>query len=1107
MALAAAFGILASAGPARAQELGFVAGTLAYIASIIIELAGKLLIVFIELLLVIVKYNDFINAPAVVRGWILIRDFTNMAFLVIFIAIAYATILGVEKYEWKRLLPKLLMVAVAVNFSKTLCGVVIDAAQVVMITFVNGFKDVAAGNLVNGLGLSKMLELRELGTDENVTDQAVAVASILAVVLLVIAMTVVGVIVLMFLVRIMYLWILIILAPLAFLMAATPGGERLFQEWWDKLIRYAFVGPIMAFWLWLSFSVMAGVAPGSNLAQSSNFDFSDGLETGLFEVQGNTAAAISGISSSDQLLSYGLSIALLLYSLMAARGMAIKGSGLAGDALGKIRSGGVKLGKLAALGVAGGGVGSAIGAIGGYKARKAAWAGAKYLDQKIYAATGKTLNVKRAVGQWKEKFQETKRKDEIQGASLAYQLMAQGGVGGLTWGALGAPRDAAEWYAHGPFGIGKDKGLIRAWRTITGGPKRAAELKEQVDKQEKKRQQKLAEVKFFREALGKNDFFEEGREEFIKQHSEEEEKKILERFEHANAETDAKKRNQMLSDQVVKEHGETLTFANEWKKKIGDQLERDEVNLTPQELRDRNKVSQAEQKEEFIKEWAKRKAKGDLLSKADSAIKRDAATDQGKAEQETIVNELNTLGQARMRSQIAITAEEVARLGKDGLTNAEVEIRSKQIGELNKTIKKLTQEIDQTRSLGLDTTNLSTQLSQAHQRRAAIGVQDEQGTWHVNTDVSVIAEEEQKNKEAIKKAQDEGDTEGVKKLEEQFKKDKESRAEALEKSEQNLEQLKIKQQAPNWDADKRKEVEAQVATLEAEAASIGKQAEKTEAQRRKFEAPRGFYAGRARRLLEDEEMRKITSEESSELIADFRTALHEGDKIKAAALIKKLAKDANDNEIFNAFGFQSNAQGMHDFFNAVVAGDKNVHMADDTLYTGPSLNMDKQTAYALENDVAYINEGVNHWNTARMMEVKNGRYEQLSNEDHVKASLAEMLKKDPTDVIRNYNRLAYGGEVPRPDGSGRDFKMDALGVAIIKAFAKEYKFRYGRSEFNKNAVMNIGKELDTLAGYGVDPEYITLTRDKYASFERAGGFSAGEIAEEVFRLLRQSNAV
>ena len=364
------FAIFAVAFPVFAQStMGWTATIFSSLAQIIIELVGKLLIVLIEILIAIVKYNDFINADAVQRGWILVRDISNMAFLIIFIAIAFATILGVEKYEWKRLLPKLLIMSVAINFSKTICGIIIDASQVIMMTFVNGFKDIAAGNLIRGFGLNDMLAIRDLGVDENITDNSIAAASVLAVVLLIIAAMTLGVIVLMFLIRIVYLWILIVLSPLAFMLAAAPGADAQFQKWFQQFIRYAFIGPILAFFLWLSFSVMAGVDPGSNLAQKNHIPFTD-QPTGFMEPAGNTAAAISGISRSDNLLSYFIAIALLLLSLTVANSIGTAGSSLAGNAMAKIKSGGVKLGKLGALHLATGGGGAALGYLGGKGVKK-----------------------------------------------------------------------------------------------------------------------------------------------------------------------------------------------------------------------------------------------------------------------------------------------------------------------------------------------------------------------------------------------------------------------------------------------------------------------------------------------------------------------------------------------------------------------------------------------------------------------------------------------------------------------------------------------------------------------------------------------------------------
>lgn len=353
--------------PARAGTVtNVVADLLANLALLIIKLVGKLLFVLIEILLVIVKYNDFINAPAVQKGWILVRDVSNMAFLLIFIAIAFATILGVERYEWKRLLPKLLIMSVVINFSKTICGIIIDASQVVMMTFVNGFKDIAAGNLIRGFGVSDMLSLDAIG-EGTVTTSEIAAASVLAAVLLIIATVTVGVIVVMFLLRIIFLWILIVLSPGAFMLSAAPGGESQFQKWWTIFIKYVFVGPILAFFLWLSFSIMATTSPESNIATESGV-FVEPSERGITDTSGNIAAAMSGISQSDQLLSYFISIALLLLSLNIANSMGTAGGSMAGTAFAKIKSGGIKLAKYGALAAATGG----LGALVGYGAHKAA---------------------------------------------------------------------------------------------------------------------------------------------------------------------------------------------------------------------------------------------------------------------------------------------------------------------------------------------------------------------------------------------------------------------------------------------------------------------------------------------------------------------------------------------------------------------------------------------------------------------------------------------------------------------------------------------------------------------------------------------------------------
>ena len=120
---------------------------------------GKLLTVLINLLITVAQYNNFINSSAVSHGWIIIRDVCNMFFIIVLLVIAFATVLKIEKYSYKRLLGGFLLAAVLVNFSKLVCGVLIDASQILMLTFVKAFSAAAEGNFIKMLGLDKILTL------------------------------------------------------------------------------------------------------------------------------------------------------------------------------------------------------------------------------------------------------------------------------------------------------------------------------------------------------------------------------------------------------------------------------------------------------------------------------------------------------------------------------------------------------------------------------------------------------------------------------------------------------------------------------------------------------------------------------------------------------------------------------------------------------------------------------------------------------------------------------------------------------------------------------------------------------------------------------------
>mgnify|MGYP000669198259 CR=1 FL=1 len=199
--------------PAKAVILDGVAEVLTSILLPIITLLGKLVTVLIKLLINVVQYNDFINSPAVSKGWIIIRDIFNMLFIIVLLVIAFATVLKIERYSYKKLLGGLLLAAVLVNFSKLICGIIIDAAQILTLTFVSAFKDVGEGNMAELLGLRHLLVYSRSAESLDIAGQTLG-ATFLAIIMLTVCLVVTGIIVLIFVFRIIVLWFLVLLLSL-----------------------------------------------------------------------------------------------------------------------------------------------------------------------------------------------------------------------------------------------------------------------------------------------------------------------------------------------------------------------------------------------------------------------------------------------------------------------------------------------------------------------------------------------------------------------------------------------------------------------------------------------------------------------------------------------------------------------------------------------------------------------------------------------------------------------------------------------------------------------------------------------------------------------------
>ena len=121
---------------ARAIDFeGAVVGVLGWIFSIFIYILGNLLVKFIDLLVWVAQYNDFVNAEAVKVGWTVVRDVANMFFIVGLLVISFGTVFRIQEYRYNNLLSRLIIMAVLINFSKTretviVLSVIIQAARI-----------------------------------------------------------------------------------------------------------------------------------------------------------------------------------------------------------------------------------------------------------------------------------------------------------------------------------------------------------------------------------------------------------------------------------------------------------------------------------------------------------------------------------------------------------------------------------------------------------------------------------------------------------------------------------------------------------------------------------------------------------------------------------------------------------------------------------------------------------------------------------------------------------------------------------------------------------------------------------------------------------------
>jgi len=322
------------------------------LVALVIQLVGRLVTMVLYILMAVAQYNDFIYSTAVSKGWGIVRDICNMFFVLVLLAIAAGTILQQEKYHYSKTLPKLILMAILINFSKTICGLLIDFSQVVMMTFVGAFSGAGPGNFMALLGIQNLLKMTEEGS--KASSSSVFISLLLAVVYVFVALIVLMVITVQFIIRIVALWFLVTLSPFAFFLSALPQGEKYASKWWEQFTNYVILGPVLAFFLWISLAVTQNAAldkDGNVVKNAGGVQIHRELGKGYWP-DASTDKNAEGFSVGDSIAGtvpgtagFILGIIMLLASLIAAQQLSSVGGGMAMGAMsgmGKIASGAAK---------------------------------------------------------------------------------------------------------------------------------------------------------------------------------------------------------------------------------------------------------------------------------------------------------------------------------------------------------------------------------------------------------------------------------------------------------------------------------------------------------------------------------------------------------------------------------------------------------------------------------------------------------------------------------------------------------------------------------------------------------------------------------------------
>ena len=212
-----------------------------YIFQTVFNIIGNLMSIVTKALNLAVFVRPGSNLLIVEMTWKILRDFSNMIFIILLIYMAFATIFDHGKYRFQDMIVRFLIVAVLINFSLVIGNLVIDACQVLSNIFLGSI-----GNVGDRLGeyLNPSLLLPKVAT-------ANIISLVFAIILSLIFLFSVLVALVFTIIRVPIIWALLIVSPLAWMSHILPGTNKWWSMWWSQFRGWNLFLPVYLFFMYL----------------------------------------------------------------------------------------------------------------------------------------------------------------------------------------------------------------------------------------------------------------------------------------------------------------------------------------------------------------------------------------------------------------------------------------------------------------------------------------------------------------------------------------------------------------------------------------------------------------------------------------------------------------------------------------------------------------------------------------------------------------------------------------------------------------------------------------------------------------------------------------